>query len=251
MSIVATDQVLKELCRETGEPGFHNYTTLQGYMLDCIRELNIYSLPTWSKKQLNITAVNTFDWPCDCVKPLMTVLKRGNQRFLLSVSDDIVGTVGPTPAELAQTPPTECEVEDLYALDGFIESFGWSFWNWGLGEIYGANTLLPPFGLVVHNPKGRNSFIKGCNLKTGDQIILIFKSDGLADCPEFIPSETKECSEFFILMKYYRRRDPNFSERMDVKYKERLYRLERFDSDEDLDQWTRAFYSSDHSAPKD
>lgn len=248
MGTVATDQVIKEMCRETGEPGLHNYTTLQGYMLDSIRELNMFSMPTWSTALLNITAFNTIDWPCDCVKPLLTVLFRKNKYYLLSVSNDIIGSV--IPNELPEADDTQCNAEDLLSIDGYIEAYGWSIWNWGLGEVYAAETMLPPFGVVVEDKKNRQSYIKRCKLQTGDQIYLFFKSDGLGDCPEFIPAEVKEVTEFFILMKWYRRRNPSMFEMMDAKYKERLFRVERWWNDEGEDAWIRAMNSNTVSSPK-
>lgn len=244
MSGVATDMVLKELCRETGEPEFHNYTRLQGYMLDSIRELNIFSMPTWSTALLNITSFNTVDWPCDCVKPLLTVLKRKNCYYLLSVDEEILGTVIPN------QPDTQCNVEDLFRIDGFIEAYGWSIWSWGLGELYGAETMIPPFGKVIHDKKNRQSYIKSCRIETGDQIFLFFKSDGLSECPKFIPPECKEVSEFFILMKWFRVRNPNLSAEMDVKYKERLYRMEKWYNEDGEDSWVRAMNSNTVSSPK-
>lgn len=246
MGAVATDEIIKKLCRETGEPGLHNYTTIEGLMMDSIRDLNLFSMPTWSVKLLNLTSFNTINWPCDCVKPLLTVLKRGNCRYLLSVDDEIIDTVTPENT----TTDTECDTTDLFQIDGFIETFGWSIWNWGLGELYGAESMLPPFGVVIHDKKNRQSYIKRVKLQTGDQIYLFFKSDGLTECPEYIPSECNEVTELFILWKYYRIRNPNLSDNFDVKYKERLYRLESWYSQEGPDSWNRAMNSNTHSAPK-
>jgi hypothetical protein len=236
---------------ETGEPGFHNYTTLEGCVLDGIRSLNIFSMPCWSYKTLDITLYNTINWPCDCIKPLITTLKRDGHHYLLEISEDLFETLVPNPtptipdANEAVHPP-----EDFFQLDGFIQAYGWGVWSWGLGELYGAGTLLPPFGIVVPDKKNRQSFIKRVQLKTGDQCGCFYKSDGLEDIPEFFPSEAKETLEFFSLQKYFRVRNPGLSDDMRLKYKEHLFQLERFYQDGDEQQWTRSMYSNVKSSPK-
>jgi len=247
MGAVFTDQVIKEMCRETGEPGFHNYTTMQGYMLDSIRDLNIFSMPTWSVKLLPITSFNTYDWPKCCVKPILTVLARGNNRYLISVSDDIMNVTMPNQPAITPTVDPIC---DAMEVTGLIGQYGWDIWSWGLGERYGVETMLPPFGLVIHDKKNRQSYLKGFQVNTGDQIYLFFKDDGLDTCPEIIPAEVKEVTEFFILMKWFRVRNPNLSAGMDEKYKERLFRVQRLYSDGGEDEWIRSMNSNTMSAPK-
>src|ERR1700761_3191863 len=205
MSGIATDQVIKELVREAGEPGLHGYTTMQGYMLDAIRTLNIFSMPTWSNVLLPITSFNTINWPKSCVKPILTILKRGNKKYLLSVSTSLLDAL---PDDYVPTETDEtCDAEDLLRVDGLIDIFGWSVWNWGLGELYGSQTLAPPYGLVIHDKKNRQSYIKGVKLQTGDQIYFFFKDDGLHNCPKFIPAEAKDTCEFYMLMKWFRVRN--------------------------------------------
>lgn len=247
MSVVATDLVIKQLCKETGEPGFHNYTTIEGYMLDAIRDMNIFTMPVWSTKLLPISSFNTYDWPCDCIKPLVTALKRNGHFYLLEISEDLLSTVI---TDTAPEDDSDCDVSDLFQIDGYIEAYGWNVYNWGLGELYGAETLVPPFGVVIHDKKQRLSYIKRCKVQTGDQIVSFYKSDGLEVCPEFIPGETKEVAELFVLQKYFRTRNPNLSAEMDDKYKQRLFRLERLYGEGTIEDWVRAVGSNSKSSPK-
>lgn len=247
MAMIATDMVIKQLCKETGEPGFHNYTTIEGLMLDAIADLNIFTMPCWSVATIDITSFHTIDWPCDCIKPLVAALKRDNKHYLLSVSTDLLGILDPISTA---SEPESCEAGDLFRIDGFIETFGWSVWSWGLGELYGAETMLPPFGLITHDKQRNQSFIKGCRINTGDQVVMFFKSNGLTECPTFIPSEAKEQIEYFILQKYFRTRNPNLAAINRSNYKEENYRLSRFYDEGDEDTWIRAMNSNQISSPK-
>lgn len=247
-ALLSTDLKLKQLCRATGEPGFHNYTTLQGHLLSAIIDLNIYTLPCWSLASLPITSFNTVNWTCDCVKPLITVLERQGKHYLLSVSDELVETL--TADKTGRPNDTECGPEDLFQIDGFIETFGWSIWAWGLGELYGAESMRPPFGIVIHDEKKRRSFIKRLRLQTGDSVKMFFKSSGLDECPTFIPAKAEQVVEYFILMKWYETRQPSLSDDMERKYKERLFRLRRFDQDGSEDEWVRSMNSNTKSSPK-
>lgn len=246
MSGVSTDLMIRERSLEVGEMGLHAYTRFQGYIIDFIRETSIYSMPVWTNELINISPFHTVPWPKHLVKPILAVLQRDNKRFLLSVSNDLFDAL----PDLPDTNDNECNAEDLYRLDGMIDVFGWSIWNWGLGELYGAGTILPPFGKIVNDYNKRQSYIKGVKLKTGDQVWLFFKSNGLKNCPKYIPDEAKDCCEFYMLMKYFRIKDQNLSDVMDAKYKERLYRLEEFHNDATEDEWIRAVNGNTISAPK-
>lgn len=248
-SLLPTDMVIKQLCIRTGEPGFHNYTTLQSFLLDSIRDLNIFSMPCWSVVTTGITPFNTFNWPCDCIKPLVTTLLRDGCHYLLEVSEDLIHTLTSDRVKDPNT-PTDCSVKDLFQIDGFLEAYGWTIWSWGLGELYGANSLRPPFGLVIHDKANRRSFVKGFTLHTGDQIVMFFKSDGLSNCPEFIPAETKQVTEYFMLQKWYELRNPSIAVEMERRYKEHLFRIERLYKDGDENSWTRAMYAGVQSSPK-
>jgi hypothetical protein len=110
--------------------------------------------------------------------------------------------------------------------------------------------MKPPFGIVIPDKKKRQSFVKGFQIQTGDQIKMFFKSAGLEDLPLFIPAEAEQVVEYFMLMKWFEVRNPGLAGDMERKYKERTFRLDRFNSDGDEDEWTRSMNSNTNSAPK-
>lgn len=245
MAFVATDQIIKELCLELDDPGFLRYNKLLGGVLDGIRDLSIYNLPTYSYATLNLNAYNAVVWTCSCVKPLLTYLLRNGNMVLLDVDEGIRNTF-PVSAEDQAVAVADCSCGDLFLTDGFA----WSGqFNWGLGELYGLSGKSCQ-GFVTHNKNNRQSFVTGRGLETTDQIVMYFKSDGLSECPKEVWAECKTAIEHYALYKYWRNRDPKLSELNLKNYKENFTRITKFENDEGLTPWSDAIYSNVRSSPK-
>lgn len=248
MSVVATEQIIIELCKETGEPGLQNNQTLWGHLIDGIRDMAIFNMPTWeTKKDLKLNNYNAFEWPCSCVKPLITFMMRNGRALALDVDDNILSTLD-TNTSVTDFETANNEIQDFFRIDNYNGFY--STYTWGLGEIYGFGAGYRHVGLVTHDPKRRQSFIKGCDLKTTDTFGMLFKSDGLSDEVEYVPSVCKEPLENFALYKYYRIRNPNLSEIFFDKYTQFCYRLSKFNNDEGPEIWNFAVNGNTKSSPK-
>lgn len=245
MSIISTDQIIIELCKETGEPGLANNQTLWGCVLDGIRDLNIHSMPTWDRvDDLCLNNYNAVEWPDEVVKPLITYLIRNGRPFVLDINDELIKTIEPNIQTVEQT---DQSIQDFYRLDGAGLRFG--LYNIGIGEIYGLKSYYNGIGLVTHDKARRQSFIHGVTLLSDDTIGMFFKTDGLEKgC--FVPAECKEAIEYFALSKYYRTRNPSLGAMNRQSYQQEVYRLERYLNDEGLGAWKAAINSNITSSPK-
>jgi len=248
MSVVAVEQMIIELCKETGEPGLTNNQTLFGNILDGIRDMAIFNMPTWeTKKDLQLNSYNAFEWPCSCVKPLITFMMRNGRALALDVDDNILRTVDTKVTDFATA---DAEIQDFFRMDNYEGFYGAYTWGWGLGEVYGYGAGYRNVGVVTHDPKRRQSFIKGCRTLTTDTFGILFKSDGLSDDIEFVPAICKEPLENFALYKYYRVRNPNLSAVFFDKYTQFCYRLTKFNDDDGVEAWSTAVASNTKSSPK-
>lgn len=248
MSLVAVEQIVIELCKETGEPGLHNSQTLYGCVFDAIRDLSLHNMPTWETvKKLSLNSYNAIDWPCSCVKPLIVFIERDGRAFALDVDESIMGTVD---NKIGTFDAADREIQDFFRIDGFgyLNSY-WQTWNWGLGEVYGYGSGYRSIGMVTHDKNRRQSFIKGCTLKSTDTFGMMMKTDGLSQAA-YVPAEAKEAIEFFALAKYYRTRNPNLGELNRKNYKEEFRRLACFNNDDGENTWINAVRSNVMSAPK-
>lgn len=246
MGVVATEQIVIELCKETGEPGLMNNTTILGCLLDGIRDLSLHSMPSWdSEGDLPINAYNAVKWPCGMVKPLVTYLQRNGRALALDVDNSITQLNDTTVNTFSDA---NQQIQDFFRIDNFDQYY--NTYNWGLGEIYGYGGGYSSVGVVTHDYKRRQSFIKGCTIHSTDTFGFFFKSDGLDSCPTHVPSECKEALEYFALGKYYRTRNPSLGAINRTNYKEEFTRLNKFYDNDDLNDWILAVNGNSKSSPK-
>lgn len=254
--MIATEQIVIELCKETGEPGLTNNQTIYGCVFDAIRDLSLHAMPCWGVTEgLTANNMNAICWPKACIKPLMTFVTRTKTQddgtllkrsFALAVSDSLLGTINKMPMDANP----DNNLWEFFRSDFFYAYYPYPSWNFGLGEIYGLPIDYFKTGIVTYDPPRRQSFINGCSLQSTDTFGMFYKSDGMCEPPEFVPSECKEAIEYFALAKYYRTRNPQLGELNKKNYKEEFYRLQSFLSDEGITAWIDAFRSSVMSAPK-
>jgi len=257
MGVVATEQIMLELCKETGEPGFTNNSTIWGCIFDAIRDLSLHAMPCWGVTEGLIPDLrNAICWPSACVKPLMTFVTRTHtdnqgtlhkRSFALAVDDSLLGTINKTSLS-----DTSCDQQlwEFFRTDLFYAVAPYTSWNFGLGEVYGLPSGYWKDGVVTYDQPRRQSFINGCRVESSDTYGMFFSSDGLSEIPEWVPSQCKEAIEFFALAKYYRTRNPQLGELNRKNYKEEFHRLSSFESDEGLTVWIDAMRSNVMSAPK-
>lgn len=251
MAVIAAEQIVIELCKETGEPGFLNQQTMWGCILDGIRDLSIHAMPSFTIiENLTLNDYNAICWPQDCVKPLITFITRDKRSFALDVNDDILSGIQNANSPTANSfQEADCQIQDFFRMDAYW-TWGTS-WSWGLGEVYGYGTGYNSLGMVTHDYNRRQSFIKGCTLQSTDTFGMFCKSDGLsAGSPVFVPVECKEALEYFALAKYYRTRNPNLGELNKKNYKEEFRRLQAFLNDDGAEAWNTAVNVNTMSAPK-
>ena len=167
--------------------------------------------------------------------------------FTLAVDDSLMGTVNKT-----SNTGNSCDQDlwEFFRIDGFYALAPYQTWNFGLGEVYGLPSDYWKAGIVTHDPSRRQSFVNGCRVESGDTFGIFGKSDGLDCMPEWVPSQAKEAIEYFSLGKYYRTRNPNLGAINRENYKQEMYRLMNWESDEGITAWIDAWRSNQLSAPK-
>ncbi len=245
--MVATDQIVKELCLETGDPQFLNYNKLLAGVLDGIRDLSIYNMPSSSYEELELNLYNAVEWPCWMIKPLMTFLLRDGKAVILDVDDSLLSTF-PVQAHADTTPSSDHQIQDAFNIDGYF--FNWyGTFNWGLGEWYGLPAYRA-FGFISHDRNVRQSYVKGNCLRSTDKILMYGISDGLTECPKFVPSECKTAIEHYALYKYFRVRNPQLGQLNLKDYKENFTRINKFWTGDDAHTWMATMLSGVRSTPK-
>jgi len=250
MAAIPFEQIVIELCKETGEPGMLNNQTVVGCLLDGIRDLSLHAMPSWKLvTDLSLNDYNAICWPRSCVKPLITFITRDGRSFALDVNDDLLGGIQNVDVKCGSFIEADNQIQDFFRIDAY-EGYR-NMWNWGFGEVYGYGGGYNYLGMVTHDYNRRQSFVKGCTIKSTDTFGFFCKTDGLdGEAPMFVPAECKEALEYFALAKYYRTRNPNLGELNKKNYKEEFRRLQTWLMDEGSQAWSDSVGSNVMSAPK-
>lgn len=87
MALTAIDQIIRELCIETGEPDFKNYDKILSHVRRAMAELAIYVFPQSKTVKVSINNKNAIQWELDCIKPIRVLIKRKDSICTLSNDD--------------------------------------------------------------------------------------------------------------------------------------------------------------------
>lgn len=227
MALIKVDQIVRELCRITGEPDFRNYDTILSHVVNAVRELQIYAIPSVKTVTLKATSLKSLKWPSDCVKPLIVGVKRNGRTCNLSF-DNSVHTGGCTPCSVS-----EAELEVNYILDGYNGLI------LKLGEYEGFGSGYDSIGLVKHNKDKRESYII-CRTRKDDTFPFSYISDGVEDGIEEVPGECVITIQQFVLWMYYLIAKPTISDRARIMYEREFIKLRKLYQDNGIEEWIKA-----------
>lgn len=236
------DMLIRELCRETGEPDYRNYDAFVGHIRRGYAQLNIAAVQIVKYAYLDLNSYNAIDWPCSCLRMLMVALNRNDCLVTLSLDEALlprgqysqVGNVSQAEAEIAQI-----------VAGTFVPDFSFNV----DGELYGLGPGYNGAGYVTHDPHTRQSYIKG-NYLEGDTFLCGFLADGISDGLECVPVETENALRAFALSEYYRIKNPSLSQVETRRYREEVTFLKKFYQSKTAEDWAEVFRHNEKSSPK-
>lgn len=244
MSLTKIDMIIKELCRETGEPEYRNYDSFVGHIRRAFGQIQIAAVQTARHEIVELNSYNAINWPISCLKPIAVGLRRNGRTIWIDVDNDIIPMDRQSPCSNI----TECESDIDAVLAGeYTPDYG--FDPFGNGEFYGMGPGYNRAGYVTHDKTARQSHVKG-RYREDDEFLFIFLSDGISDGIEYVPVETENVLRAFALSEYWRVRNPNLSMIERNRYKEELQFLRNFYQAATAEQWAEAFNHNETSAPK-
>lgn len=227
-ALTPIDQVIRQLCRETGEPDYKNYDTILSHVRGAIVDLNLFVLPSVKTQLVEVNSLNNIDWPEDCVKPILIGLSRNNKICNISVDSGVAPI-----KDCGCSSMTEVEASIQETLDnGCGDAFDYN-------GIEGYGSGFDSIKACTHDKENRLTNIK-FKLLPGDKIQFTYVSDGISDGVTHVPVEAETAIGEWVFWKYYRRTSPALSDRGRMNYKEEFTRLRKFFNDEPLENWIRA-----------
>lgn len=231
-ALTPIDQVIRQLCRDTGEPDYKNYDTILSHVRGAIVDLNLYVIPSVKTATLKADHLGNLEWPCDCVKPILVGIIRNNKVCTLSVDSGIAkqGDCG-----CANISEVESHINNITA----GKENGTDVYFYDGHEVKGYGSGYDKLDVCVHDKDRRLTHVKTRILKS-DKFQLTYVSDGISDGVTHVPVETETAIGEWVFWKYYRRSSVGLSDRGRERYKEEFTRLRKFYNDETLDDWIRA-----------
>lgn len=238
ITIIASD-----LCEDIGDSNEFHHMRFQKKLLEAFRELNLYVSPELSVKTEIFPVDGQIELPCDFI----TETKVGLLRNGILVTLDIDRSLNYTKRKATDTQI----LSDMNAcFDGtFAPDMGYPFYNSFrggnyVGELYG-------FGCGYHANTWYNindGVLQLSSIVPDDtEVVIEYKSNGLADGFKLIPSEMVMAAKFYAKARFYEDRQPGLAASFDEKYKMQYQRLKRLYNFRSPDYLAFLFKSSDRS----
>lgn len=227
-ALTPIDQVIRQLCFETGEPDAKNYDLILSHVRGAIIDLKLYVIPSVKTVVCKVNGLSNIDWPKDCVKPVVVGLSRGSKICNISIDSGIApasncGCSSMTEVEQNINETLQNSDVDPYLYNG-IEGYG-----------QGYDSIRA----CTHDKENRITNVK-FKLLPGDKIQFTYISDGIGTGVTHVPAEAETAIGEWVFWKYYRRTYPSLSDRGRQNYKEEFTRLRKFYNDVTIDQWIKA-----------
>ncbi|AIM37376.1 hypothetical protein KO02_12250 [Sphingobacterium sp. ML3W] len=243
MATFKTDKLIRELCKETG--GLRKYNSMLGFLLLGIKDLLIFTVPFFREQEVKVNRFNSVPWPKDCIQPLALGIKCNGRIMALDVDASIMS--GNHTAAHKSVSNYENDIDAFYS--GNTDLGRLNVTSAGLGEWYGYDGNYNSLGYVNHDKNSRLSHIVG-RVRTGDCLVMYYKSDGLEDCPDELPSEIESALVYFMLHRHELTNRPTIAEIHRKNYKEEVMRLRKFYQSGSIDDWVSAIRSNSKSSPR-
>lgn len=226
-SLVPICVIANDVCADLGDSVGKHRISITRHLVDCYRDFSTYLAGSFDIKTEVLPVDHEIVMPSDFIYPTKVGVKRGNCIAILQLDKSL-------PCEKMN----DSEVEDY--LDGVWNEtyFGDGYWFYNayrngdyLGELYGIGRTVINAGTYRFDRKNGVIHI-GSNIPKDSEIVIEYKSDGLADGLKMVPSEIKKMMEYYAKSEWYADRNVTQSQINRNLYKtayrkvKRLYNFE-------------------------
>lgn len=224
-ALTPIDIVASDLCSDIGDSLGKNKIKFTRHLINGFRRLNMFMTGKTEVKSIVLDFSNVIELPCSFLYlTKVGVRRRGSTCIaILTVSSDVGRK-------------TLSDSETCDYLTGIWEGNAigpnYTFYNaWKGGAYYGE---LYGIGRTVYNSgtysidKNEGLIYIGGNIPSDSEIIIEFVGTGLENGVTMVPTELKECLEYWAKFRYYADKDPRMSQMNHELYKKEYNNLKRF-----------------------
>lgn len=200
--------------------------TLGRHILSGWREINLYLNQDFNVKTAVLEFDNVISLPCDFVYVTKVGILHKGHLAVLSLDKSIM------PEKLNQSQSQkqlECIFNGEYGGEGYYFYNAFRGNNY-LGEMYGFGRGVHSEGYYNIDTKAGEIYI-GSLVPEGAEIVIEYKSDGISDGLQLIPTQYELCLSFWAKARFYEeRRDYTSASWNEQRYEQHFNKIQRLNN---------------------
>lgn len=231
--LIPIDKIVRDACRHMGDTDYKYYSTMLQFVHDCLRDLYLYVIPdvnrmTYKTIVKDCTGNKTIDLPFDYVYYTKIGLKYRGKIFLLTRRDDFVDV--------------ECEEPiNINECDRRVKFYNY-FNNGQFGELYGLTGGRNALGYYTEDRPNNRILFR--SIPDDAQVVLEYKSNGVGDGAELIPTECENAIRYYALMHRYHSLNAGMANNFERLYKVEYRKLKKLYQSMTQKEWEDILYST-------
>lgn len=220
-SLIPIVEIANSVCEEVGDVTYKHQRIILKHLARCYQDLHLYMTPATTIKTNVFKVGNVIEMPKDFIYETKVAIKCGDDIKLIGKNYDAVGNgildnMSHSEFDNYIIDPIGVELDDDFT----------PFYN------YQGNLVLKAKGLggkctglyTVDTAKGQIHL--GSSFPCGYELVVEYKSDGISDGLDLVPTEMEACLFNYGLWKYYFRRGDGRYAKSENDYDIARYKLE-------------------------
>lgn len=223
-SLISIDVMGFDLCSDIGDSTYRHKAKFNRHLISGYSKIQKFIGNSFSVKTCVLKYDNAIELPCDFIYETKVGIRHNGHTAILALDANV------EKRKLSDT-ETEQYLSDIW-LNGYGDYDGYCFYNYYdgnqfLGELYGAGRSVLNSGTYSIDKQEGVIYI-GSLIPVDAEVIIEYKSDGVSDGLKLVPSEMKECLEYWAKWQYYLDKDNGRAQNYERLYKQDYNQLQRF-----------------------
>lgn len=227
-SLISIDLLGFDICSDIGDSVSRHKSKINRHLISGYSKISRFIGNSFSVKTAVLSYDNAIELPCDFIYETKVGIRHNGRIAVLTLDKGV---------ERHKLNDTETRdyLNCIWSGEG---SYG-GYWFYNayrgtqfLGELYGMGRYVLNNG-TYNIDKNEGVIYIGSHVPKGAEIVIEYKSDGISNGLKLVPTEMRECLEYYAKWKFYLDRDNPKSANYERLYKmeyNQLQRLYNFES---------------------
>lgn len=225
-SLIPVDVIVADLAEQLGDSNERYDLPVRKALLRAYKKIYLLlEQDITVVKSLIVDANNTVDLPCDFVYETKVGIKRGNVVAILKLAPSLRSY----DVKLSQTESLQ-SINDIFndwaSFDSWYEFYNPSYNGEFLGTLCGYGEGVNTNGFY-NIDRGSGILQLGSLIQDNEQVIIEYKSNGISDGFELVPTETEETLRYLAKSYFYEDRNPGLAQTNYLRYEKEYNQLKK------------------------